>query len=909
MKNLKKVLSLVLALAMALSLMTAAFAADASDYKDYSKVTYKEAVDVMTAAGIFNGGDGNNFNPDANLNREQAAKIITYMLVGQEAADKLVTTIAPYSDVAANRWSAGSIAYCTNEGIIAGDGNGKFAPTESVLGLQFAKMLLVALGYDPQIEKLVGNSWAINTAKLAASAGLDKGLDVSLSAALTREQAAQMAFNAMKADMVDYENRGTEVKLPDGSSVIVNASKAETMAQGNYDNNMKANGLQFAEKYCEDLKKVETTDDFGRPSTQWKMKTDEIGNYADKADASYTKEVKLGDIYADLGLSTRTVPTVFEDGKDLKNTNAEVLYKGNSTKIGANGVLTEAYVDDDDNVTIVRINTYVGQVNRSVAATSSKDAYIVINTMSQKPVTGGTVNYETNESFDDDAYVLYTYANNEVQSVAVAESVSGEVTTYTTGKNITVGGTKYDYSKNIAGETAPATKNDYVVYLDAYGYAIYVDEEEFVSSDYAYVIKAENETDADLVKADRAKLAFTDGTVKTVDTKEGYADLTGKIVTYKINDNKDYVLRAVSTTQNITYSTSFALTKGTAAIATGKTPATLYANSKTVFIVKTMSGSDEVYKAYTGIANVPSITADGTHKVTAHYYIKSGSIVTMMYIDATNAKSVSTSSKDVTFLAGKSISGLITNADNDQYYTYNAVVNGEITTVMVDNKTLVPGNMRDGKLVLTNALFSNVTTSDDIITGLSAYNTSVGSDPYVVNNVKGTVKVSGDNTLGFGTGSGIKYFTAANDCKVFYADEDGVITEGSVSGIATDEDDIVYYVVDDGELTYVFVQTVDTDAGDPGEGQSDTYTATLTNNAGTATLTVTSNSETQVDVEGTVTMTNTNSGSVATFDITKGTVKKGTNYTFNFATNSTSTYKVSVTVGGETLTTSTVIGG
>ena len=60
MKNLKKVLSLVLALAMALSLMTAAFAADASDYKDYSKVTYKEAVDVMTAAGIFNGGDDNN---------------------------------------------------------------------------------------------------------------------------------------------------------------------------------------------------------------------------------------------------------------------------------------------------------------------------------------------------------------------------------------------------------------------------------------------------------------------------------------------------------------------------------------------------------------------------------------------------------------------------------------------------------------------------------------------------------------------------------------------------------------------------------------------------------------------------------------------------------------------------------
>ena len=158
MKNLKKVLSLVLALAMALSLMTAAFAADASDYNDYSKVTYKEAVDVMTAAGIFNGGDGNNFNPDATLNREQAAKIITYMLVGQEKADKLTATIAPYADVAANRWSAGAIAYCTDAGIIAGDGNGRFNPTAPVLGTQFAKMLLVALGYDPRSK----NWWAMN---------------------------------------------------------------------------------------------------------------------------------------------------------------------------------------------------------------------------------------------------------------------------------------------------------------------------------------------------------------------------------------------------------------------------------------------------------------------------------------------------------------------------------------------------------------------------------------------------------------------------------------------------------------------------------------------------------------------------------------------------------------------------
>ena len=151
MRNLKKVLALVLALVMSLSLVTIASAKDASDFSDYGDITYQEAVDVMTAVGVFDGVDGSNFAPTNTLTREQAAKIVTYMLMGQANADKLVATIAPYSDVAADRWSAGSITYCDNEGILAGVGDGKFNPTGELTGLAFAKMLLVALGYDAEM--------------------------------------------------------------------------------------------------------------------------------------------------------------------------------------------------------------------------------------------------------------------------------------------------------------------------------------------------------------------------------------------------------------------------------------------------------------------------------------------------------------------------------------------------------------------------------------------------------------------------------------------------------------------------------------------------------------------------------------------------------------------------------------
>ena len=189
----KKLLALVLALVMSMSLVTISNAA----FKDADKIDYKEAVDVMNAVGVFVGDEKGNFNAKENLTREQAAKIIAYMQLGKDKADSLKCTVAPFEDVAATRWSAGYIAYCVEQGIIDGMTETTFEPTGKLTGFQWAKMLLCAVGFGVKGE-FTGSSWSVNTALVAHKVNLFAGdLDGADHTALRREQAALYAFNAL----------------------------------------------------------------------------------------------------------------------------------------------------------------------------------------------------------------------------------------------------------------------------------------------------------------------------------------------------------------------------------------------------------------------------------------------------------------------------------------------------------------------------------------------------------------------------------------------------------------------------------------------------------------------------------------------------------------------------------------
>ena len=195
----KKLLALVLALVMSMSLVTISNAA----FKDADKISNKEAVDVMAAVGVLAGYDNGEFGATDTLTRAQACKIIAYLDLGKDVAEAL-PAVQVFSDLSANNWAAKYVAYCADAGYVSGVGDKKFAPDEKVTGYQFGKMLLCALGYDQKIEEMTGSSWEIKVAKLMESNSISKGTSKLGSAVLTREEAAQMTLNALKTPTVEY---------------------------------------------------------------------------------------------------------------------------------------------------------------------------------------------------------------------------------------------------------------------------------------------------------------------------------------------------------------------------------------------------------------------------------------------------------------------------------------------------------------------------------------------------------------------------------------------------------------------------------------------------------------------------------------------------------------------------------
>ena len=204
----KKLLAMVLALVMTLSLAVSANAAF-KDVKDIDE-TYAESAAVLNGLGVFKGyeeKDGTfSFQPKNAITRAEVAAIVYRIYTGdvKDAYVKNYETYNKFGDMAGAGWAKGYIGYCANAALVKGYPNGTFVPSGKVTGYEVLAMILRAVGYD-QKNEFTGADWALLVAEIAERQGiLDNVKGVDLNAPATREVVAELLFQSINVPMVTY---------------------------------------------------------------------------------------------------------------------------------------------------------------------------------------------------------------------------------------------------------------------------------------------------------------------------------------------------------------------------------------------------------------------------------------------------------------------------------------------------------------------------------------------------------------------------------------------------------------------------------------------------------------------------------------------------------------------------------
>ena len=720
MRNLKRALSLGLTATMISGLMV--MGSSAASYADVTSKQNEEAIEVLKTVGIMVGDENGKFNPDAKVTRNEMAVVMCNLLDYTVASYK---GTSPFTDVP--EWAEPYVAACYTNGITSGYDAKTYGGSDTVTTGQAALMLLKALGYF-QYSADFGSDWLVETTKNGSTAGLFDGVATGAKEALTRNDVAQMVLNALEADLVKAEKNGSDVQVGD---IVISGGKATYDSRTGTDSkyakidSTKVDGkytIQLGEDlYDGDLVKADgADDDFGRPSVKWTYENKEIGTYADDADAVYTATVEKQDLYDLVGSDVYNDLkngdadfTVVVDGVAQKVNLSDYIVKNNDDDAGKDvikkGATTEVFIDDDSNdVVIAVINSYVAQVDGDY---DKNDEELELDILDEafvdvKDTTLSSDDFDYLDSYSDEDYVLITVANKEIKTIDLAETVEGKVTAYTEKKNVTVDGTKYEYSKNYTDAVKDDSNlsydlNDaYTLVLDANGYVIYTDGTAG-HNDYVYVAKMDYAGGAK--KSLEGDAYFIDGTNKviTIDNDDDFdARDYGNWYSYNEKSNGKYELEAIPTdkdTDTFYGSVSTSVNEG---VVTENGKSTVYvndtntsgsgkvdkvkANNDTIFVVN----DDDDVTAYTGIKNVPDITAKSSAAVTVAV-VMDNDYADVVYIYSEDM-SISGDSGDRVYLLEESPNASVDKDDN-KYYEYDAIVNGEITTVKATDKNLKIG--------------------------------------------------------------------------------------------------------------------------------------------------------------------------------------------------------------------------
>ena len=511
----KKLLAMVLALVMTLSL-----AVSASAFKDDKDISddYAEAVAVLNGMGVFKGYEDGSFQPKGDITRAEVATIIYRIYTGDVAkSDKsgMYATYNKFSDMAGASWAAGYIGYCANAELVKGYPDGTFQPSGKITGYEVLAMILRAIGYDKNGE-FSGADWALNVAKYAEQLGIldNVAKTTNLGAPATRELVAEMLFAGIQKDQVTY--------TPAFGYVTDKALKLgqESLGYKNFK-----------------LDSKDSEDDWGRPATEWTYNTgDKSTLVVDKAAASFQVETSQCDICEALGeKKNATIVDTYTNGVlDTK----DVTYTATATKamVGAQGQQLE-YYEVDGGYRLVVIDTYLAKVADVVAEKLDSKGHVIRDDYMEltcyKTAGENETIYVAGNDYAEDDYVLVNVNEKatdkiigegtvkHVEVVGKAESFEGAQSKnwYNAAKH-TIDDKDYNDAVRFYLDAAGTTKTaKFTWFLDQFGNLIgdaAIDNSNYaVLKDIIWVVGKPGHAEATLV--------FMDGKedTVTVDTMDG----------------------------------------------------------------------------------------------------------------------------------------------------------------------------------------------------------------------------------------------------------------------------------------------------------------------------------------------------------------------------------------------------
>ena len=853
MKNLKKVLSLVLALAMALSLMTVAFAKDAGDYVDYDEITNKEAVDVLTALNVIDGMGNNTFQPNGTLTRAQMAKMITIICLGNVDPSAFLGTTTDLKDINGH-WGEAYVKYCYSQGIISGRGNGVFDPNANVTAVEAAKMLLTAIGYNSDVQGYEGNSWKINTIRDAQTSGFFEDLSVTADKVLTRDEAAQMIWNAVQANTI---NKQSSVDRVDGTITDIYTADGDPLLEKTFDAVTK---VTYMTGITYNADKGEYTYSFNHEDTAHMGATVTADAYDDAAlttadDFSDLFGQKVTVVYKVDG-AKRVVYGIYGEGEvlasdvisSITDTDGNALVatdKDTKIMIGDNEYRLEAAasLDNGDYVRAFNYNNDTANVSLAYAAANREDYYSFdaidndadgrIDCLVVYPVAIGQVAYvgKTNVSVDtkygaastysleddtiysgiaEDDYVLVTAGLDGNDVVTKLDSVvSGEVTKINkySGNNaieLVVDGTTYKIddtaedtitSGNLGKNLKEAVAyNGYLFYTDASAAATGVDQ-------FAVVLDAEVQASFGN-KHPKVMLLLNTGETVTVDAADDYTAMVtnNSIVTYSVEKGV-YTLTAANKGSVSGYDFDGVLTNATYSKKDGKIGNAYIADDAVIFV----KNSDNDWTVISGA----DLKAKGNVSVPLAYTVKDSNTGYSSVVLAKINAQVATSTESYGYVT----SG-ISNVKTDdgivaQFTMWNGSESVTVTTKDLAT-TLATNGLAKGNIIIYDDLGDGVIEVRDADLALTeaavlAYNAE-------------NIQFSGDTVALGKTGVGTPVDAEiTDDTVILYFDSDEVTgIEGGRIRLATETADStdavpeyytnVGYTVANGEVTILVVE-------------------------------------------------------------------------------------------------------